>query len=106
MKELSDLLNNHRLEIEALQVSISDLQAYKDLSIHLVNRVGFDSLQPLCDQASIFNTIYKKHYNVVRIGTWFAVSNKCVPTCENDACGYSLNLGDAINQAELDGWPT
>ena len=39
MKELSDLLNNHRLEIERLQDSINDLQAYKDLSIHLVNRV-------------------------------------------------------------------
>ena len=49
MKELSDLLNNHRLEIEKLQGSINDLQAYKDLSIHLVNRVGFDSLINLCD---------------------------------------------------------
>lgn len=49
MKELSYLLNNHRLEIEKLQGSINDLQAYKDLSIHLVNRVGFDSLINLCD---------------------------------------------------------
>tara|TARA_R110000764_G_scaffold46510_4_gene104330 strand:+ start:1419 stop:1736 length:318 start_codon:yes stop_codon:yes gene_type:complete len=100
MKELSDFLNNHRLEIEALKDSIDDLQAYKDLSINLVNRVGFDSLPSICSHASIFNTIYKKHYNVIRIGTWFAVSNKCVPTCENDACGYSLSLEDAINQAE------
>ena len=49
MKELSDLLNNHRLEIEALQNKIDDLQAYKDLSIYSVNLVGFDSLINLCD---------------------------------------------------------
>jgi hypothetical protein len=49
MKELSDLLNNHMLEIEALQDKIDDLKAYKDLSIYLVNMVGFDSVPNLCD---------------------------------------------------------
>ena len=49
MKELSDLLNNHMLEVEGLQNKIDDLQAYKDLSIYLVNRVGFDSLPSICD---------------------------------------------------------
>ena len=44
MKELSHLLNNHRLEVEDLQNKIDDLQAYKDLSIYLANRKGFDSV--------------------------------------------------------------
>ena len=44
MKELADLLNNHRLEIEKLQDKIKDLQAYKDLSIYLANKKGFDSV--------------------------------------------------------------
>lgn len=52
------------------------------------------------DNEKVLKLIYYKYYNVVRCGTWFAVSNKRVPTCEGDACGYSLNLLDALNQAE------
>ena len=44
MKELLDLLDNHRLEVESLQDKIEDLQAYKMLSIELANRKGFDSV--------------------------------------------------------------
>jgi len=51
----------------------------------------------------LLHLIEDKFYNVVRIGTYFAVSNKRVPTCENDADGYSLNLRWAINQAEKGG---
>ena len=49
MKELASLLDNHRLEVEALQDKINDLQAHKDMSIYLVNTLGFDSISAICD---------------------------------------------------------
>ena len=52
------------------------------------------------NESEILNLIYKKHYNVVRLGTWFAVSNKCVPTSDKDSQGYDLNLANALQQAE------
>ena len=64
MKQLADLLNNHRLEVETLQSNhkvevekmqdkIDDLQAYKDLSIHLAKMKGFDSVASLCEGFAI-----------------------------------------------------
>lgn len=48
----------------------------------------------------LLHLIEDKFYNVVRIGTYFAVSNKRVPTCEVDSDGYALTLRGAIKQAE------
>lgn len=68
------------------------------------SRKDIESLINLTEEKNrinaVIDVIYDKFYNIVRVGTWFAVSNRCVPTCEKDSDGYSLNLADAIQQAE------
>ena len=62
--KLDEILENHRLEVELLNNKIDDLQAYKDLSIYLINRVGFDSIESIVSYfdsvESVFNYYPKK----------------------------------------------
>ena len=64
IKELAEILENHRLEVELLNNKIDDLQAYKDLSIYLVNRAGFDSIESIVSYfysvESVFNWYHKE----------------------------------------------
>lgn len=42
MLQLTEMLENHRLEVEFLKNKIDDLQAYKDLSIYLANSADIE----------------------------------------------------------------
>ena len=64
MKQFAYLLNSHRLEVEALQNNlkveveklqdkIDDLQACKELLIHLADKNGYNSVASVCEGFAI-----------------------------------------------------
>jgi len=49
MLQLAGILENHRKEVERLELELEDLRAYKALAIELANRKGFDSVAGAID---------------------------------------------------------
>ena len=49
MLQLSELIENHRKEVERMELELEDLRAYKALAIELANRKGFDSVAGAID---------------------------------------------------------